>query len=81
MTECTQTSFEFATGSRQEVVARFDGGMITTEAGGLLLHKVEQKAGILRQFAGCFRGHRDPDRTEHSVGELVRQRVYALALG
>jgi hypothetical protein len=62
-------------------VARFDGGMITTEAGGLLLHKVEQKMGILRQFAGCFRDHRDPDRTEHRVGELVRQRVYALALG
>jgi hypothetical protein len=55
--------------------------MITTEAGGLLLHKVEQKMGILRQFAGCFRDHRDPDRTEHRVGELVRQRVYALALG
>jgi hypothetical protein len=80
-TECSQTSFEFATESRQEVVARFDGGMITTEAGGLLLHKVEQKMGILRQFAGCFRDHRDPDRTEHRVGELVRQRVYALALG
>lgn len=80
-TECSQTSFEFATESRQEVVARFDGGTITTDAGGLLLHKVEQKAGILRQFAGCFRDHRDPDRTEHRVGELVRQRVYALALG
>ena len=80
-TECSQTSFAFATESRQEVVARFDGGMITTEAGGLLLHKVEQKTGILRQFAGCFRDHRDPDRTEHRVGELVRQRVYALALG
>jgi hypothetical protein len=80
-TECNQTSFEFATGSRQEVVARFDGGTITSEAGGLLLHKVEQKTGILRQFAGCFRDHRDPDRTEHRVGELVRQRVYALTLG
>jgi hypothetical protein len=80
-TECSQTSFEFATESRQEVVARFDGGTITTDAGGLLLHKVEQKAGILRQFAGCFRDHRDPNRTEHRVGELVRQRVYALALG
>ena len=81
MTECTQTSFHFATESRREVVARFDGGTITTEAGGLLLHNTEQKTGILRQFVGCFRDHRDPARIEHSVGELVRQRVYGLAQG
>jgi hypothetical protein len=81
MTECTQTGFAFATETRQDVVARFDGGTITTEAGGLLLHKVEQKTGILRQFARCFEDHRDPEKTEHRVGELVRQRIYALALG
>ena len=34
MTECNQTCFSFATESHQEVVARFDGGAITTEAGG-----------------------------------------------
>jgi hypothetical protein len=81
MTECIQTSFEFSSELRQQVVARFDGGTITTEAGALLLHKVEQKTGILRQFARCFLDHRDPERTEHSVAELVRQRIYALALG
>ena len=81
MTECTQISFPFATASRREVVARFDGGTITTEAGALLLHKIEQKTGILWQFAGCFRDHRDARRIEHSVAELVRQRVYGLAQG
>lgn len=81
MTECTQTSFAFASAGSREVVARFDGGTITTEAGGLLLHKTEQKTGILRQFADCFQDYRDPQRTEHSVGELVRQRVYGLAAG
>jgi len=81
MTECTQSSFAFATDSRRTVVANFDGGTITTEAGGLLLHQAEQKTGILRQFAGCFRDYRDPARIEHSVAELVRQRVYGLALG
>jgi len=81
MTECTQSSFAFATDSRRTVVANFDGGTITTEAGGLLLHQTEQKTGILRQFAGCFRDYRDPARIEHSVAELVRQRVYGLALG
>jgi len=69
------------TDSRRTVVADFDGGTITTEAGGLLLHRTEQKTGILRQFAGCFRDYRDPARIEHSVAELMRQRVYGLALG
>ncbi len=81
MTECTQTSFAFATDSPRTVVANFDGGTITTEAGALLLHQAEQKTGILRQFAGCFRDYRDPTRVEHSVAALVRQRVYGLALG
>jgi len=80
-TECSQTSFSFATAGRREVVARFDGGTITTEAGALLLHKTEQKTGILRQFAGCFTDHRAPDQIEHSVSELVRQRIYGLAQG
>lgn len=81
MTECTQASFAFATDCRRAVVANFDGGTITTEAGGLLLHQTEQKTGILRQFAGCFRDYRDPSRIDHTVEELVRQRVYGLALG
>ena len=81
MTECTQTQFSFATESRREVVANFDGGTITTEAGALLLYRTEQKTGILRQFAGCFRDYREPTRTEHSVSELLRQRVYGLAQG
>ena len=81
MTQCTQTSFCFATQFHREVVARFDGGTITTDAGGLLLHRTEQKTGILRQFARCFLDYRHPDRIDHSVPELVRQRVYGLALG
>ncbi len=79
MTECTQASFAFASDTQRTVVAKFDGGTITTEGGGLLLHQVEQKAGILRQFAACFRDFRDPTRIDHTVEELVRQRVYALA--
>lgn len=81
MTECSQTSFHFATDCRRDVVARFDGGRITSEAGGLLLHRTEQQTGILRQFARCFRDYRKPALIDHSVSELVRQRVYGLALG
>jgi len=81
MTECSQSSFHFATEYRREAVARFDGGTITSEAGALLLHQTEEKSGILRRFAGCFRDYRDPRLIEHRVEELVRQRVYGLALG
>jgi hypothetical protein len=81
MTECTQSSFPFAPHFSRDVVARFDGGQITTEAGALLLRPVEQRTGILRQFAACFRDCRRADRVEHSVSELVRQRVCGIALG
>ncbi|MBI3449630.1 MAG: IS1380 family transposase [Acidobacteria bacterium] len=80
-TECTQSSFPFHPLNRREVVARFDGGMITSDGGGLLLREVESLTGILEQFAGCFTDHRDPTLIEHTVKELVSQRVYALALG
>jgi len=81
MTECTQSWFPFAPHFSRDVVARFDGGQITTEAGALLLRPVEQRTGVLRQFAACFRDYRRADLVEHSVGELVRQRVYGIALG
>lgn len=80
-TECNQTTFAFHPLRSRDVVARFDGGTITSDAGGLLLREVEQRTGILRQFAACFTDHRDPDLIEHPVEELVAQRVYALALG
>ncbi len=80
-TECNQKAFEFHTLGRREVVAGFDGGRITSDAGGLLLRETERVTGILRQFAGCFTDHRDPDRIEHPVEDLIAQRVYALALG
>ena len=81
MTECTQPSFTFANQGRRQVVARFDGGTITSDGGGVLLRQTEQRTGILRQFTGCFRDHRQPGQVEHSVRELVSQRVYGLVLG
>ena len=80
-TECNAREFAFQGLGSRAVTARFDGGAITSDAGGLLLREVEAKTGILRRFAACFADHRDPDRVEHSVGELIAQRVFALALG
>jgi hypothetical protein len=80
-TECNQESFQFHPLGGREVRGRFDGGAITSDAGGLLLREVEKRTGIVAQFAACFRDHRDPARIEHTVEELVAQRVYGLALG
>jgi len=66
---------------RREVVARFDGGAITSDAGGLLLREVESRSGIIARFARGFVDHRDPELIEHTVEELIRQRVYGLCLG
>jgi len=81
MTECSQSSFEFEAHFSRGVVARFDGGQITSDAGALLLRQTEQRTGILRQFAACFTDHRRAELVEHTASELIRQRVYALALG
>ena len=80
-TECTQFCFLFHAAKQREVVARFEGGRISSDAGGLLLREVEKRTEIVKRLAACFRDHREAGRTEHRVEELVGQRVYALALG
>ncbi len=80
-TECTGERFECKSLGKRSVIARFDGGDITSDGGALLLRELESKTGIIRDFAACFTDHRDPRRSEHTVEQLVGQRVYALALG
>jgi hypothetical protein len=63
------------------VVASFDGGAITSNAGALLLGATDQAIGLVRRFAGCFRDARAPERIEHAVATLVGQRVFGIALG
>jgi hypothetical protein len=59
----------------------FQGGCLSSDGGIPLLAELEQKRGILRRFAGCFRDHRDPKAVEHSVQTLVSQRALGLTLG
>jgi len=80
-TQCIQEQMVFQQLGRREVIGRFDGGMISSDAGGMLLREVERCFGILKRFAGCFRDYRDRQRTEHSLKTLISQRVYGIALG
>jgi Transposase DDE domain group 1 len=80
-TECMPESLQFQAAQGRDVVARFDGGTLTSDGGAVLLREVERSTRIVAQFAACFTDHRDPARIEHPVASLVAQRVYGLALG
>src|SRR4051794_29330235 len=80
-TECSTSYLDFPMLGPRQVLADFDGGAISSDGGALLLRETERLTGIIRQFAACFTDHRDPDLIEHSVEELLAQRVYGLALG
>ena len=81
ITECNSSYLDFPMIGPREVLADFDGGDISSDGGALLLRQTEALTGIIRQFAARFTDHRDPDLIEHTVQELVAQRVHALAPG
>ncbi len=80
-TECTQTQFTFQSLAGRDIVAQFNGGTITSDAGGLLLREVEAKTGILARFARCFEDFRDPELIDFTAEELLKQRIFGLCLG
>jgi DDE family transposase len=82
MTECNQDRFEFAsTHGRREIVAEFSGGTVSSDGGVLLLQEADSKMNLLARFSECFIDCRNPVWIEHSIEQMIRQRVYALALG
>jgi hypothetical protein len=80
-TECYQETFGFQSLGRREIVARFDGGAVSSDGGALLLRETDRRLRLLERFGQCFRDYRNPERIEFSVQELVSQRVMALAMG
>jgi hypothetical protein len=80
-TQCNQGSFKFQEVGGREIVARFDGGRVTSDGGGLLLREIEERFRFNEKFAACFTDHRDPDLIEHPVVDLVKQRAFGLCLG
>jgi len=81
MTECTQSSFGFKACGRREVVARFDGGTISSDGGAFLLRQTDQRLNLLPRLVGCFLDGRNQEQVEHSILEMLSQRIYGLALG
>ncbi len=80
-TECSPDLFGFARVAGRAVVASFDGGTITSDAGALLLGATDRAIGLVDRFASCFRDARSSVLIEHAVRTLVGQRVFGLALG
>ena len=80
-TECITDRFDFAPVEKRAVVAGFDGGTITSDAGALLLGLTDRAIGLVGRFARCFIDARNAGLIEHEVKTLVGQRVWGLALG
>jgi len=80
-TDCNTDRFEFSPVEGHKVVAGFDGGAITSNAGALLLGHTDRALRLVARFAGCFVDRRRPELIEHSLATLVGQRIHGLALG
>ena len=80
-TECSAELLGFAPVEGRHVVAGFDGGAITSDAGGLLLGATDRAIGLIGRFAACFVDGRRAEYVEHRVATLVGQRVFGIALG
>jgi hypothetical protein len=80
-TECSADLFGFAPVERRAVVAGFDGGRMTSDAGALLLGATDRAIELVERFAACFTDGRAPELIEHQVKTLVGQRIFGIALG
>ena len=81
-TEEIQTSkIEFGRLGRRVIEGCFDGGSMTSDAGVMLLGATDRKLGLLDAAARCITDPRNPLLITHSVADMLRQRVYGLALG
>ena len=80
-TECSAEPSVFGRVEGRPVVAAFDGGALTSDAGGLLLGAADRSLDLVRRLSGCFRDARNPRFIEHSVATLIGQRVFGIALG
>jgi len=79
--ECSADLFGFTPVEGRKVVAGFDGGQMTSDAGAMLLGATDKPIRLIERLAGCFTDYRVADLVEHTVPSLVGQRVFGIALG
>jgi hypothetical protein len=80
-TECSRDLFEYEVVEGRQVVAAFDRGEVTFDAGGLLLGVAERAIGLVRRLARCFTDGRAPEPVEHTVETMLTRRICGIALG
>ncbi|MGA9442551.1 MAG: IS1380 family transposase [Methyloceanibacter sp.] len=80
-TECIQTELDLGRSGARKLVGAFDGGAITSNGGVGLLAGADRKLRLAERLAGCFTDHRVADAIKHTLPDLLRQRIFGLALG
>ncbi|MBM3706503.1 MAG: IS1380 family transposase [Actinobacteria bacterium] len=81
VTECNIDKLELQEYNEKKVIADFNGGKITSDGGGILLREVENRFKIIKDFSKCFTDYRNEEKIEHTMEELLAQRIFAIALG
>jgi Transposase DDE domain group 1 len=81
LTQCSRDLFGYEVVEGRQVVAAFDGGEVTSDAGALLLGATDRAIGLVGRFAACFADGRAQPQVEHTVEAMVAQRVFGIALG
>ena len=80
-TQCISDQLEFEAFAGRRVVAAFDGGAITSDAGALLLREADRAIGLINRVAACFKDGRRPDAVVHGLRTLIGQRIVGIACG
>jgi hypothetical protein len=81
MEKDTLLTFAFPAVARKKVSVAFDGGMLSSDGGVLLLRNIEKQLGIAERLSRCMKDQRDPDLIKHTVEEMLRLRMFAIAAG
>ena len=81
MTECNSEPLVFSSLGRRPVLADFNGGRIVSDAGALLLREVDRRLGLIDRLDAAIPDPRNPALITHAQATLLRQRVFAIAMG
>lgn len=81
MTECNRKSICFSSLGRRKIEADFDGGQLTSDAGGLLLREADRRLGLTEALSACITDTRQREKIIHPLVQMIRQRIYGIALG